>query len=254
MKLLGKVCIVTGGGAGIGAAIAARCASEGAIVAIWESDHNAGQTVAADVGGSAHSCDVSLRADVQRACDETLAAHGRVDVLVNNAGIALAGPSECVTDDEWNRSIAVMQTGVFLCSQIVGRQLLAQRSGAIVNVSSINASEAFPMRLAYGAAKAAVVAMTEVLAIEWADRGVRVNSVAPGVTRTALVDRAVRDGIVDIERYERRTPMQRFAEPDEIARAVVFLASAEDASFITGETLRVDGGWSAQGWITEEKQ
>ena len=94
--------------------------------------------------------------------------------------------------------------------------------------------------------------MTEVLAIEWADRGVRVNAVAPGVTRTALVQRGIDEGIVDVARYERRTPQRRFGEPDEIARATLFLASDEDASFITGTTLRVDGGWSAYGWVAPE--
>jgi len=91
--------------------------------------------------------------------------------------------------------------------------------------------------------------MTEVLAIEWAARGVRVNAVAPGVTRTALVQKGIADGVIDVERYHERTPMGRFGEPDEIARAVAYLADDEDSSFVTGTTLRVDGGWSAQGWI-----
>ena len=105
------------------------------------------------------------------------------------------------------------------------------------------------MRLAYCAAKAAVVAMTEVLAIEWADRGIRVNAVAPGVTRTALVQKGIDEGVVDVVRYQARTPMHRFGEPDEIARAVLWLANDEDSSFVTGTTLTVDGGWTAQGWI-----
>jgi NAD(P)-dependent dehydrogenase (short-subunit alcohol dehydrogenase family) len=142
-----------------------------------------------------------------------------------------------------------MQTGVFLCSQAVGRHMLARRGGVIVNISSINAWDAFPMRLAYCAAKAAVVSMTEVLAIEWADRGVRVNAVAPGVTRTALVQKGIDEGVIDVDRYHLRTPMRRFGEPDEIARAVAYLADDEQSSFVTGTTLRVDGGWSAQGWI-----
>jgi NAD(P)-dependent dehydrogenase (short-subunit alcohol dehydrogenase family) len=116
----------------------------------------------------------------------------------------------------------------------------------------MNAWEAFPMRLAYCAAKAAVVAMTQVLAIEWADRGIRVNAVAPGVTRTALVQKGIDDGVIDVTAYRARTPMHRFAEPDEIARAVLFLACDEDSSFVTGTTLCVDGGWSAMGWIYKE--
>ncbi len=189
------------------------------------------------------------RADVERAHAETIAAHGRVDVLVNNAGVALAGPSETFSDADWDASIGVMQTGVFLVSQVVGNGMLERRSGSIVNISSINAWAAFPMRLAYCAAKAAVVAMTEVLAIEWADRGVRVNAVAPGVTRTALVQKGIDEGVIDVDRYIARTPLHRFGEPDEIARAVLYLANEEDGSFVTGTTLRIDGGWSAQGWI-----
>src|SRR5258708_16528401 len=111
--------------------------------------------------------------------------------------------------------------------------MLDRGRGTIVNISSINAWAAFPMRLAYCAAKAAVVAMTEVLAIEWADRGIRVNAVAPGVTRTALVQKGVDDGVIDVAAYRARTPMHRFGEPDEIARAVRSLASAEASSFST---------------------
>lgn len=252
MKLRDRVCVVTGGSQGIGEAIARRFAAEGATVSLWDLDGALAGATAASLGGSSERCDVSSREDVERACERTLSAHGRIDVLVNNAGIARAGPSETFSDADWEASIGVMQTGVFLCSQVVGRGMLARGSGAIVNISSINAWEAFPMRLAYCATKAAVVAMTEVLAIEWADRGVRVNAVAPGVTRTALVQGAIDDGFIDVGAYERRTPQRRFGEPDEIARAALFLASDEDASFVTGATLRVDGGWSAYGWVAPE--
>jgi NAD(P)-dependent dehydrogenase (short-subunit alcohol dehydrogenase family) len=241
--------VVTGGARGIGEAIANRFAAEGASLALWDLDGAAAVATAAPHGGTGHACDVQSRADVERAYADTIAAHGRVDVLVNNAGVALAGPSETFSDADWDTSIGVMQTGVFLVSQVVGRGMLEQRSGSIVNISSINAWAAFPMRLAYCAAKAAVVAMTEVLAIEWADRGVRVNAVAPGVTRTALVQKGIDEGVIDVDRYLARTPLHRFGEPDEIARAVLYLANEEDGSFVTGTTLRIDGGWSAQGWI-----
>ena len=249
MKLEGKVCVVTGGGRGIGRAVAELFASEGGTLVVWDVDAVAAEEVARAVGGSFDVCDVALRGSVEDACAATLARHGRVDVLVNNAGVALIGPSEAVSDEDWATSIAVLQTGVFLCSQVVGRTMLQRRSGSIVNVSSINAFEAFPLRLAYCAAKAAVVAMTQVLAIEWADRGVRVNAVAPGVTRTEMVEDAIGRGLVDVDAYLARTPLHRFAEPAEVARAVLYLANDEDGSFVTGTTLRVDGGWSAHGWI-----
>ena len=249
MKLEGRTCIVTGAGRGIGEAITHRFADEGATVAVLDLDLDAARGVAAVANGSAHRCDVSDRASVEAAVAEVLETHGRVDVLVNNAGVALAGPSETFSDADWDASIGIMQTGVFLCSQVVGRQMIERNMGTIVNISSINAWEAFPMRLAYCAAKAAVVAMTEVLAIEWADRGVRVNAVAPGVTRTALVQKGIDEGVIDVDRYLARTPLHRFGEPDEIARAVLYLANEEDGSFVTGTTLRIDGGWSAQGWI-----
>ena len=251
MKLADRVCVVTGGARGIGEAIAARFVAEGATVAILDLDAAAAARTAERLGGTGHGCDVRIRSSVEAAVAEVLDRHGRIDVLVNNAGIGLAGPSETFSDEDWNTSIAVLQTGVFLCSQVVGRHMLAAGRGVIVNISSMNAWEAFPMRLAYCAAKAAVVAMTQVLAIEWADRGIRVNAVAPGVTRTAMVQKAIDDGVVDVPAYTARTPLHRFGEPDEIARAVLFLASDEDSSFVTGTTLCADGGWSAMGWVVK---
>jgi NAD(P)-dependent dehydrogenase (short-subunit alcohol dehydrogenase family) len=250
MKLADRIAIVTGGARGIGEAIATRFAAEGATPVILDLDGTAAAETAARLGGTGHTCDVSSRASVEAAVAEALAGHGRIDILVNNAGVGLAGPSESFSDDDWHTSIGIMQTGVFHCSQIVGRHMLDRGRGTIVNISSINAWEAFPMRLAYCAAKAAVVAMTEVLAIEWADRGIRVNAVAPGVTRTALVQKGIDDGVIDVVAYKARTPMHRLGEPDEIARAVLYLACDEDSSFVTGTTLCADGGWSAMGWVS----
>ena len=247
---MSKTAIVTGGARGIGEAIATRFAAEGATPVILDLDGAAAAETAARLGGTGHTCDVSSRASVEAAVAEALAGHGRIDILVNNAGVGLAGPSESFSDDDWHTSIGIMQTGVFHCSQIVGRHMLDRGRGTIVNISSINAWEAFPMRLAYCAAKAAVVAMTEVLAIEWADRGIRVNAVAPGVTRTALVQKGIDDGVIDVVAYKARTPMHRLGEPDEIARAVLYLACDEDSSFVTGTTLCADGGWSAMGWVS----
>jgi NAD(P)-dependent dehydrogenase (short-subunit alcohol dehydrogenase family) len=256
MKLEGKVCVVTGAAMGIGRAITDQFVGEGARAGVLDLDGEAAEAYAGELrrrGADAVAvrCDVADRSSVVAAADEVARTLGPCDVLVNNAGVALMGPSLDFPEDEWRRSLDVMTTGVFFCCQAFGRQMVETGAGAIVNIASMNASVAFPMRLAYNAAKAAVVSMTEVLAIEWAEHGIRVNAIGPGVTRTALVDRAIRDGFIDEGKYVARTPMKRLGRPEEIARAALFLASEEDSSFVTGHFLVVDGGWSAFGYVTE---
>jgi NAD(P)-dependent dehydrogenase (short-subunit alcohol dehydrogenase family) len=203
------------------------------------------------VDAQAYACDVAERESVLAAAAAVAAGQGPCDVLVNNAGLALMGPSLDFPEGHWRRSLDVMETGVFFCSQAFGRQMIQRGAGGvIVNIASMNATVAFPMRLAYNAAKAAVVSMTQVLAIEWAEYGIRVNAIGPGVTRTELVDRAIAEGLVDERAYVERTPMRRFGRPQEIAKAALFLASDEDSSFVTGSFLVVDGGWSAFGYVT----
>ena len=234
-----SVVVVTGGMQGIGAAIAGAFTTRGDRVAVLDVQK-----------GAPYLCDVSDAAQVEATAARIEAELGPPDVLVNNAGIAHIAPSETLAEDEWRRSLDVMATGTFLCARAFGSRMLERGEGVIVNISSINATVAFPQRLAYCAAKAAVEMMTKVLAIEWADRGVRVNAVAPGVTRTEMVADAIASGAVDEPMYVGRTPMGRLGRPDEIAAAVVFLAS-EEASFVTGTTLVVDGGWSAFGYASE---
>ncbi len=139
MKLADRVCVITGGARGIGEAIADRFTAEGATVAILDLDAAAAARTAARLGGTGHSCDVGSRPSVEAAVASVLDRHGRIDVLVNNAGIGLAGPSETFSDEDWATSIGVLQTGVFLCSQVVGRHMLAAGRGVIVNISSMNA-------------------------------------------------------------------------------------------------------------------
>jgi NAD(P)-dependent dehydrogenase (short-subunit alcohol dehydrogenase family) len=253
VKLQDKVCVVTGGVRGIGRAIVEEYVREGARPAILDLDGDAAKAYAAELRGrgvdaAGYACDVSVRAEVVEAADAVSRDLGRCEVLVNNAGLALIGPSLEFSEESWRRSIDVMQTGVFFCCQAFGRELI-RGGGAIVNIASMNASVAFPMRLAYNAAKAAVVQMTEVLAIEWAEHGVRVNSIGPGVTRTELVAKILEDGFMDEAAYLARTPMKRLGRPEEIAKAALFLASEEDASFVTGHFLVVDGGWTAFGFV-----
>ena len=254
MKLQDKVCVVTGGVQGIGRAIVEEYVAHGGRPAILDINGEAASRYAEElrargVDARGYRCDVSDRADVAAAAEAVARDLGRCEVLVNNAGLALMGPSLEFSEDDWRRSIDVMQTGVFFCSQVFGRQLV-RGGGAIVNIASMNARVAFPMRLAYNAAKAAVVQMTEVLAIEWAEHGVRVNAIGPGVTRTELVDKAIREGFIDAAKYVARTPMKRLGRPEEIAKAALFLASETDASFVTGHFLVVDGGWTAFGYVT----
>jgi len=253
VKLGGKVCVVTGAARGIGRAIVEELARNGARPVVLDVDGDAAHAFAAELRGrqvdaQAVACDVSSREEVERAAGWVAGEVGRCDVLVNNAGVAVIAPSLELDEAGWRRSLDVMTTGVFFCCQAFGRQLV-EGGGAVVNIASINARVAFPMRLAYNAAKAAVVQMTEVLAIEWAEHGVRVNAVAPGVIRTELVARAIADGDADEAAYVGRTPLRRLGRPEEVAKAVLFLASDEDAAFVTGHTLVVDGGWSAYGWV-----
>lgn len=249
MKLEGKVALITGAGSGIGEAIARQFAAEGACVAIAELDAAAGAAVARSLARAAmYPCDVTQPQTVRDTVAAVVRDFGRLDVLVNNAGVARIGPSETFPEEDWRLSIDVMQNAAFYFSQAAGRQMIAQGAGNIVNIASINAEMAFPERLAYCAAKAAVKMMTKVLAIEWAEHGIRVNSVSPGVTATALVERAVAEGHIPVDGYVGRTPMKRFARPDEIAAACLWLVS-DAAQFVTGHDLVVDGGWSAYGWI-----
>jgi NAD(P)-dependent dehydrogenase (short-subunit alcohol dehydrogenase family) len=178
--------------------------------------------------------------------ERTTAELGRLDILVNNAGVVGPGPSEELSEAEWDRVVNVDLKAVFLCSQAAARTMLSQGRGKIVSIASIAGWAGFPRRASYSASKAGVISLTQTLACEWAKRGVRVNAVGPGYTETEIIKQGAALGVLTVADIERRTPMGRLATPDEIARAVVFLAS-DEASYITGQTLFVDGGWTAYG-------
>ena len=198
-------------------------------------------------------CDVTDATSVHTAVSAVQTKCGRIDGLVNNAGIGdQAVPTLQQTVDGFDRVLAVHLRGQFLMSQAVAGVLLAQapdarcQRGAIVNLASIAASGGIPARNAYSAAKAGVLGMNRAMAMEWARQGLRVNAVAPGYVVTALVAGLAAQGALDGEAIARRTPLGRMAEPAEIAQAIAFLLSPA-ASYITGAVLPVDGGWSALG-------
>ncbi|MEO8117992.1 MAG: SDR family oxidoreductase [Rhodoferax sp.] len=250
------VAIVTGAADGIGWATAQRLAVDGYCVALLDLRGEATLARATELG-SRHlglACDVTSEASVQAAVAAVLARFGRIDALVNNAGIGdQTGPTLDQNVEAFDRVLAVHLRGTFLMSQAVARIMLqaqpavqGQARGAIVNLGSIASTIGLPSRNAYSAAKAGVLGMTRAMASEWGRAGIRVNAVAPGYVRTAMVAELDRKGAIDTKGIAHRTPLGRMAEPAEIAEAIVFLASPR-ASYITGAVLPVDGGWTAFG-------
>ena len=246
-KLDQKVAIVTGAAQGIGRAIADELAMAGAHVAVFDLNIESAQRAAAEISqlgvtSRGYAVDVSQSKVVDAAFEQVVADFGRLDILVNNAGVSFVGPHiKDVTDEVWDLSLGVMQSGVFYCMRAATRYFLPQRSGSVVNISSIRGFTSNPGRIAYCATKAAVIMMTRVAAAEWAPYGVRANAIAPGVQRTPMWDIDVELGVVDEERVLRVTPAGRLGEPKEIGKLTVFLCS-EDADFINGDCITIDGG------------
>jgi NAD(P)-dependent dehydrogenase (short-subunit alcohol dehydrogenase family) len=239
----GRVVVVTGAANGIGAACTRLFAASGARLALWDVDVAAGQALAAELGGDARPirCDVSSRAEVEAAIATTLAAFGRIDVLINNAGIFRAADFLDITEADWNAVIGVNLKGAFLVGQAVAREMAKSGGGAIVNMSSVNGVMAIPTIASYNASKGGINQLTRVMALSLADRGIRVNAVAPGTIATELAQKAVLGSAEARERIMSRTPMRRLGEPGEIASVCAFLAS-DAASYMTGEIVVVDGG------------
>jgi NAD(P)-dependent dehydrogenase (short-subunit alcohol dehydrogenase family) len=235
------VAVVTGAAKGIGAAIASALADAGHELALIDRDD------ASEVarGGLSVRGDVSELADIHDFTDAVLQRYGRVDVLVNNAGVSSIGPAESTTMEEWRRVIDVNLTGPFLLCQAFGAAMLEQGSGSIVNIASIAGLRGVGDRAAYNASKHGLIGLTRTLAAEWGGRGVRVNAVCPGWVKTPMdvADQAA--GGYDDADIEHQVPMGRFASPEDIAAATVFLADPKVAGFVNGVALPVDGGWTA---------
>jgi len=245
-RLEGKVAIVTGAAGGIGAAIARRFAEEGADLLLTDADAGAAVSVAEGIGeaAAAQSHDVRSEADWSAVAEAALAAHGRIDVLVNNAGVFLAAPLAETTLEDFRRVIEVNQVGVFLGMRAVAPSMADRRAGSIINLSSVAGLTGGPYLTAYAASKWAVRGMTKVLARELARVEVRVNSLHPGQIDTDMNTRQQERTPELIEKLIRSIPLRRIGMPEEVAHAAVYLASDESV-YVTGSELVIDGGATA---------
>ncbi len=243
--LTGKVALVTGAASGIGAAVAEAFAGKGARVALCDLDAGKAGAAAERLGGEARAfeCDVADAASVAATVEAVVATFGRIDVLVNCAGIVDLAPAEEIGLPAWRRTLDVNLTGSFLMAQAAGRVMIGQGGGKIVNMASQAGSVAIEGHVAYCASKFAVIGMTKTLALEWGRHGICVNSVSPTVVMTEL-GRKAWEGAKG-EAMKAQIPSGRFAEPEEIAAAVVFLASP-GADMINGADLLVDGGYTVR--------
>lgn len=250
LELTGKTAVVVGGTSGIGRAIAHGLAEAGADVVptsrrIEQVEAAAGEIEERGRKSLRLASDVSDRASLQIVLDETVAAFGKVDILVNSAGRTKRAATLDFDETDWNDIMETNLTGTLRACQIFGRHMLERGYGRIVNIASLSTFVALYEVAAYSASKAAVASLTKSLAVEWAARGVNVNAIAPGVFRTALNQKLLDESERGRE-FQMRTPMRRFGKVEELAGAAVFLAS-DAASFVTGEVLTVDGGFLASG-------
>ena len=243
-----KVALVTGAARGIGLATAKRFLAESWRVALLDIDGELLQQAVAGLANADHAlalhCDVSDAAQVARAMDKVATRFGRLDALVNNAGVAVFAPLLETSDADWNRILAVNLSGPFICTKAAVPLLREAGSGAVVNITSISAVRASTLRAAYGTSKAGLAHLTKQLAVELASLGIRVNGVAPGPVDTAMA-RAVHTPEIRAD-YHDAIPLNRYGLEEELAEAIFFLSS-DRSSYITGQILAVDGGFDAAG-------
>lgn len=249
MLLQDRVALVTGAASGLGLATAKAFAREGARVVINDLREDAAHETALSLG-EGHSGvggDVADEASVKTMVQAVVDRYGRIDILVNNAGVPdNFVPTIDQTLGHWQRLIDIHLTGTYLVSKTAAPHMIAQRSGVILNLNSIAGVIGLPVRTAYSAAKAGIGMLTRVLGCEWGPHNVRVNAVAPGYMLTPLSEKLIAEGKIDVKRINRRTPMGKMGTAEDIAEAMVFLAS-DRAKFINAVTLPVDGGYCAWG-------
>jgi len=249
-SLKGKNALVTGGSRGLGRAMARALAEAGANVVITGRDRNMLEQAARKLAAETQRRIIPVQADVTDAEQvEAMTKHametlGRLDILVNNAGINIREPLLEQTEEHFRRILDTNLTGAFLVARSVGRHLVAQRSGSVINVSSMLGLVGLPGRPAYTASKGGLIQLTRTMALEWASAGVRVNALCPGPFETEINKPVLADPEAN-RFFIERIPLGRWGRPEELAGAVVFLAG-EASSFMTGATLVIDGGWSAQ--------
>jgi NAD(P)-dependent dehydrogenase (short-subunit alcohol dehydrogenase family) len=248
-RIKGKIALVTGGARGLGLTMATALAEAGADIALSgrsaEACREAAEGITAATGRRARgfAADVTKLADVERLKTEVEAELGPVDILVNNAGINIRGAADQLTEADWDAVVDTNLKGPFLCARAVGPGMARRGWGRIINLASILGVVALPGRAPYASAKAGVINLSRVLALEWAGTGVTVNALCPGVFGTEM-NRQLLDDPVKYQEFVRRIPMGRWGELHELAGAALFLAS-DASSYVTGSCLFVDGGWTA---------
>ncbi len=247
--LKNKVAIVTGARRGMGRTHALKLAQEGVKVVVSDISEEDCQKVVDEIKkaggeGLALKCDVSQKKEVDELVKKTVDKFGKVDILINNAGIAQFKPFLELTEEEWDRTLDINLKGYFLCAQAVSKEMAKQKSGVIVNIASVAMGQVgvgFPNVVHYCASKGGIVAMTEALVLELAPLGIRVNVVSPGMIETPMIDPIKQDPKM-IEGLMSRVPLRRFGKPEEVSDLVLFLAS-EASSYMTGSAVVIDGGW-----------
>jgi NAD(P)-dependent dehydrogenase (short-subunit alcohol dehydrogenase family) len=248
--LTGKSAIVTGATKGLGHGMAIALANAGANVVIVSRNQGDCDRVAADIAAAsgvktlACACDVSKPDSIKKLVDATVEKFGVIDILVNNAGVAVTKNAEDLTEEDWDYVVDINLKGVFMLSQAVGRVMIAQKHGRIINIASMFGLVGDKRILPYLASKGGVIQLTKGLALEWAKYNILVNAVAPGYIMTSINEKEFQDEKIS-SYIKGKTPLRRIGVPEEIAGMIVYLAS-DEASFCTGSVFTVDGGWGAQ--------